>query len=145
VNLVVDQFKEGASARNILLTTKLGAGNVTVAASHRDLTEIIRKLVDNAIKFSKGDGGQVVVSTRREGEFWVLEVADNGIGIRQDALPWIFSAFRQVDRDKMEQQGSGVGLAIVQGLTNIYRGQLGVKSTPGKGSIFTVRLPLTAV
>jgi two-component system sensor histidine kinase/response regulator len=145
VNLVVDQFKEGASARNISLITKLAASNVTVAASHRDLTEIIRKLVDNAIKFSKGDGGQVVVSTRREGEFWVLEVADNGIGIRQEALPWIFSAFRQVDRDKMEQQGAGIGLAIVQGLTNAHRGQLGVKSAPGKGSIFTVRLPLAAV
>jgi two-component system, sensor histidine kinase and response regulator len=142
VDLVVEQFKDQAVDRNVSLILKLGAAGVTAAVSHRDLTEIIRKLVDNAIKFSKSGGGKVVVSTRREQHFWVLEVADNGIGICQEAVPLIFEAFRQVDRDKMEQQGAGVGLAIVRGLTDVYKGRLEVKSTPGKGSVFTVRLPL---
>jgi two-component system sensor histidine kinase/response regulator len=144
VELVVNQFESQASFRTVELITRLGAAGVTVAVSNRDLTEIIRKLVDNAIKFCKQEGGQVIVSTRQEGISWVLEVADNGIGIRQEALPWIFDAFRQVDRDKMEQQGAGIGLAIVRGLIDVYGGRLEVKSAPSKGSIFSVRLPLTA-
>jgi two-component system sensor histidine kinase/response regulator len=145
VNLVMDQFMEQAADRNVSLIVKLGAAGATVAASHRDVSEIARKLVDNAIKFSKGEGGRVVVSTRLEGRFWVLEVADDGIGIRQEALPWIFDAFRQVDRDRREQQGVGIGLAIVRGLTETYQGHVEVESTLNEGSIFTVRLPLARI
>jgi two-component system sensor histidine kinase/response regulator len=144
VELVVNQFESQASFRKVELITRLGAAGVTIAVSNRDLTEIIRKLVDNAIKFCKQQGGQVMVSTRQEGISWVLEVVDNGIGIRQEALPWIFDAFRQVDRDKMEQQGAGVGLAIVRGLIDAYGGRLGVKSAPSTGSVFSVQLPLAA-
>jgi two-component system sensor histidine kinase/response regulator len=142
VESVVEQFWEIAAQRQISLTTHLAAENVIAIISQRDLVEIVRKLVDNAIKFSKSNGGQVVVSTHCEDEFWVLEVADNGVGIRQESLPWIFAAFRQIDREKMEQQGAGVGLAIVQGLAEVYKGRLGVQSEPGKGSLFTVRLPM---
>jgi signal transduction histidine kinase len=99
--------------------------------------------VDNAVKFSKDKGGNVMLTTRREGDSWVLEVSDNGIGIRKDALPWVFEAFRQVDRDQMEQQGAGVGLTIVRRLTELYGGSVSVESAPGKGSIFTVHLPLS--
>jgi signal transduction histidine kinase len=98
--------------------------------------------VDNAIRFSKKDGGQAMLITRQDKDFWVLQVADNGIGIRRDALPHLFSAFRQVDRDKMEQQGAGLGLAIVRGLAESFGGQVEVESEPGRGSRFTVRLPL---
>jgi two-component system, sensor histidine kinase and response regulator len=142
VELVVDQFKERAAQQNVELIVRLDAAGVTVAASHRHITEIIRKLIDNAVKFSKREGGQVVVSTHVEKKVWVLQVADNGIGIRQEALSWIFDAFRQVDRDRMEQQGSGIGLAIVRGLVEAYGGYLEVKSVLDQGSVFTVRLPL---
>ncbi len=142
VSMVVEEFESQANARQVKLTTNLGAGSAAVEISHRALSEIVRKLVDNAIKFSQSQEGQIVVNTGQEEGSWVLQVADNGIGIRQEALPWIFDAFRQVDRDKMEQQGAGVGLAIVRGLCEVYGGGVAVKSAPGKGTIFTARLPL---
>jgi two-component system sensor histidine kinase/response regulator len=141
---VLERFESLASARNIRLTLHAGAPGALVALGAHDLTEIVRRLIDNAIKFSKEKNGKVVLSTRQEEGLWILDVADTGIGIPQDALSWIFEAFRQVDRAKMEQQGAGLGLAIVRGLTEHFKGHLTVESELGKGSIFTVRLPLSA-
>lgn len=139
---VVKQLEGQASARKVSLALHLGASGSAVAINEVHLTEVARHLVDNAIKFSKTEGGQVILTTRQEGASWVLEIADDGVGIRQEALPWVFEAFRQVDRAKMEQQGAGLGLAIVCGLAEVYGGQVAVESRLARGSRFTVRLPL---
>jgi signal transduction histidine kinase len=142
VRPVVVQYERQAAARNVSLHIDLGARGTVIAAGQRDLEEMVRRLVDNAIKFSKSQGGPVSVTTRRDGDFWVLDVADRGIGIRQEALSWIFDAFRQIDRGQMEQQGTGIGLTIVRGLAEVYGGRVDVESQPGVGSTFTVWLPL---
>ncbi len=142
VSLEVERFEEKAARRRVRMTTQLETPGLTVAVGRQALLNILRKLLDNAIKFSNKEGGQVWVSTQQEQGDWVLEVADNGLGIRQEALPWIFDPFRQVDRDEMEQQGAGVGLAIVRGLVDTFGGRVQVKSVFGEGSVFTVRLPL---
>lgn len=142
VQQVVQKAQSRASARNVSLEVNRAARDLQVAIEAQHLAEIVRRLTDNAIRFSKSDGGRVVVTTRHEKGSWVLSIADSGIGIPQEALPRIFEAFHQVDRAKMEQQGAGVGLAIVQGLAEVYGGQVGVTSTLGKGSTFTVWLPL---
>ena len=85
-----------------------------------------------------------MVSTNQEQGFWVLNVADDGIGIREEAHSWIFEAFQQVDRSRMEQQGTGVGLTIVKGLVEIYGGRISLESTPGAGSTFSVWLPIAS-
>ncbi|MFN2183642.1 MAG: response regulator [Anaerolineae bacterium] len=141
---VAEQAEGRASARKVTLTVECTAPDVTVRISREHLGEIISRLLDNAIKFSKRDGGQVTLSTRREGGFWVLGVADEGIGIREEAHAWLFEAFQQVDRSQMEQQGTGVGLTIVKGLVEAYGGQIGLESTPGIGSTFSVWLPIGA-
>jgi two-component system heavy metal sensor histidine kinase CusS len=82
------------------------------------------------------------LTTQLDTEFWTLAVADNGVGIRREALPWIFEAFRQADRDKMEQQGAGLGLAVVRALAGVHGGRVEVVSELGKGSRFTVYLPV---
>jgi two-component system sensor histidine kinase/response regulator len=142
VHHIVVQYERQAAARNVSLLTDLGARGAVIAAGQRDLEEMVRRLVDNAIKFSKSQGGPVSATTRRDEGFWLLEVADRGIGIRQEALSWIFDAFRQVDRGQMEQQGTGIGLNIVRGLAEAYGGRVGVESQPGVGSTFSVWLPL---
>jgi signal transduction histidine kinase len=139
---ILAQYERQAAARNVSLVTDLGARGLVVAVGQADLKEMVHRLVDNAIKFSKSQGGLVSATTRRDGDFWMLEVADHGIGIRQEALSWIFDAFRQVDRGHMEQQGTGVGLTIVRGLAEAYGGRVGVESQPGVGSTFSVWLPL---
>jgi two-component system sensor histidine kinase/response regulator len=142
VDQVRVQFASRASARKVALTFHAGAPAVSVAMDEELLAEMVRRLVDNACKFSKEAGGQVILATRQEQGFWLLEVADDGIGIRDEVLDSIFDAFYQADRDKMEQQGAGLGLAIVRGLAELYGGHATVVSKLGRGSIFTVRLPL---
>ncbi|MFN2217896.1 MAG: response regulator [Anaerolineae bacterium] len=141
---VAEQAAGRASARKVTLTVECTAPDVTVRISREHLGEIISRLLDNAIKFSKRDGGQVTLSTRREEGFWVLRVADEGIGIREEAHAWLFEAFQQVDRSQMEQQGTGVGLTIVKGLVEAYGGRIGLESAPGIGSTFSVWLPIGA-
>ena len=141
---IIDAFESQAAAKNVSLFLKGGAPGATIATNRQSFAEIIRRLVENAIKFSKKEGGQAVLTTHQDGDFWVLDVVDDGIGIRSDALHLVFDTFRQVDRDKMEQQGCGLGLAVVRGLTELYGGRVAVESEPNKGSRFTVWLPLAA-
>lgn len=144
VQAVAAQAKGRAYARNVALIVECTVPDVTVRISREHLGEIVSRLLDNAIKFSKRDGGQVTLSTRLEHDCWVLSVADEGIGIREEAHAWLFEAFQQVDRSRMEQQGTGVGLTIVKGLAEAYGGRIDLESTPGVGSIFSVRLPIGA-
>jgi two-component system sensor histidine kinase/response regulator len=144
VGRVVRRFEDQASTRHVALSVETRALEAAVPIAERLLAEIVSRLVDNACKFSKAEGGGVTVTTRQEGGFWALEVADEGIGIRAEALPWIFEAFRQVDRERMEQQGAGLGLSIVRGLSEVHGGQVMVASEPGEGSRFTVLLPLAS-
>jgi signal transduction histidine kinase len=134
-----------AAGRRVVLLSSEESGAERVAIAQDHLVDITRRLVDNALKFSQSQGGEVRVITRSEGAWWLLQVEDNGIGISADAIAGIFDAFRQVDRARMEQQGSGVGLTIVRGLVQLYGGEVSVASTPGGGSTFTVRLPLVGV
>jgi len=139
---IVAGFGSQAAARNVEIIVRPEPAKLAIGVDPWHLEEIVRRIVDNAIKFSKDQEGKVELVTRREGEYWVLAVADDGIGIPQEALSWIFDAFRQVDREKMEQQGSGIGLTIVRGLAEAYGGRVTVESTLGEGSVFAVYLPL---
>jgi two-component system sensor histidine kinase/response regulator len=145
VRRVAAEAEAKATSKNVVLLVNMGAVRSTVGIDQQDLAEIVERLVDNAIKFSKSAGGQVEITTSRDESLWALTITDQGVGIRPDAHEWIFEAFRQVDRDKMEQQGSGVGLTIVRGLAEAYGGRVMVESTPGQGSTFMVWLPLLRV
>jgi signal transduction histidine kinase len=142
VRLVATQAQAQAADQGVSLVVDCTTPDLTVAISNSHLCEIIRRLVDNAIRFSDSDGGQVKLTTRQEMGYWVLSVTDDGIGIRQEALSSIFDAFYQVDRAQLEQQGAGVGLTIVRGLAEAHHGRIEVESTPGSGSTFAVWLPL---
>jgi signal transduction histidine kinase len=72
-------------------------------------------------------------------------VADEGVGIQPGALAWVFDSFRQVDREKLEQQGAGLGLAIVRGLVEAHNGSVTIESEPAVGTTVTVRLPVVSV
>jgi len=137
-------IRPAAADRQVVLLGHWDSRDAQVAITPHHLLEIVRRLLDNAVKFSRSEGGEVRVSTRREDDWWLLRVEDEGIGISPDVIPGIFDAFHQVDRAQMEQQGSGVGLTIVRGLVQLYGGEVSVESSPGEGSTFTVRLPLVS-
>ncbi|GAM96459.1 sensory box histidine kinase/response regulator [alpha proteobacterium U9-1i] len=110
------------------------------------LGQCVLNLVSNAAKFTS-DGEIAVRATRAaiEGVDWLsIEVADTGIGIAQERQVVLFEPFMQADASS-SAQGTGLGLAITRQLARLMGGDVSVRSTPSKGSCFTLRLPLVAV
>lgn len=107
------------------------------------MIRVLINLLTNAIKFS-GIGGIVILRTQViEGEGLVLEVIDNGIGIREEALGRVFEQFWQVDSSSARAvQGSGLGLAICRSIVERHGGTISVESEFGVGSCFRVVLPI---
>ncbi len=106
------------------------------------LTKVAVNLLSNAIKFTQQ--GHVILRLRRAADdLWQIEVEDSGIGIPPHAREYIFDEFRQVDQSsKRLYGGTGLGLAIVQKLARLMGGTVAVQSEVGRGSTFTVTLPL---
>jgi signal transduction histidine kinase len=111
------------------------------------LHQLTLNLIDNAIKYTPV-GGEVRVSLHHEAANGgpsgtaVLEIEDTGIGISASDLPHIFDRFYRVDKARSRSHGgSGLGLAICRWIVEAHNGTIGVRSSPGKGSRFTVRLP----
>ena len=108
------------------------------------LGQILHNLLSNAIKFTPR-GGKIDIQLLCKGKkVWMLEVADNGKGIPPEAKKYIFESFRQVDgsRTREEHTGSGLGLSIVNHLVRLMGGEIKLESEIGKGSTFTILLPL---
>ena len=106
------------------------------------LKQVVLNLLSNAAKFT--DDGVITLSATRAGGRLRLAVSDTGIGIPPEALPYIFEEFRQVDMSSTRRHGgTGLGLAIVRRLTRLLGGEVTAESELGKGSTFTVTLPLT--
>lgn len=103
---------------------------------------IVEKLLHNAVKFSKPEGGQVTIRVRRADGKVRFQVIDQGIGIPREEQERIFDRFYQLTRAGLERQGAGLGLAVARGLAELYGGTIEVQSQVDVGSTFTVTLPL---
>ncbi|MEP7286394.1 MAG: ATP-binding protein [Chloroflexota bacterium] len=113
----------------------------TVYGDEEAISKVILNLLGNAIKFT--EHGQVALTVDRTDSLWGITVEDSGIGIPPHAREFIFEEFRQVDQtSKRKYGGTGLGLAIVQKYTRAMGGTVQVKSELGKGSTFSVSLPL---
>jgi PAS domain S-box-containing protein len=107
------------------------------------LQQILINLEGNAIKFTKN--GEVSVSLKRPAPaFWSIEVRDTGAGIPKDEQQNIFEPFRQVSNSiTRENRGSGLGLAITKQIVELMGGEISLESQVGRGSLFTITLPIT--
>lgn len=112
-----------------------------VQGSARDLSLLVRNLLDNAIRYTRA-GGSVNVTVSAEGNEVVLSVEDSGVGIPSKDIPRVFERFYRVDRARSrETGGTGLGLAIVRHVAENHGGTVTVRSELGRGSAFDVRLP----
>jgi signal transduction histidine kinase len=114
---------------------------LVVRADPGQIRQLVFILVDNAIKYTP-NGRSVRLSLADAGDGWAeLRVADSGIGIAPADLPHVFDRFYRADHARVrDEQGSGLGLAIAKWIVAAHGGTIGVSSTPGEGSTFTVRL-----
>ncbi len=106
------------------------------------IIQVITNLVSNSVKFTP-ENGQVSVCARKQDEDLVIQVRDTGMGIPKEALPKIFDQFYQVHRPAQQIKGTGLGLAIVKKIATMHGGRIEVESEVGKGTTFTVFLPLS--
>lgn len=112
-----------------------------VIAGARDMTEMLQNLIGNAIKYHRpGIAPKVQVSSQRLDISWIISVADNGIGVPDDAKEQIFLPFIRLHGP--EVSGNGIGLAVCRKIAEKYRGRIWVESAPEFGSIFRFALPV---
>lgn len=141
INQVSKRLKPLADSRRIIIKQQLRALQVVSDEAHLD--KIIGILLDNAIKYSP-EGKAVTITTSIQGSNGQLIIADEGVGIKGVDLPHIFERFYRADtaRSKEKIAGHGLGLSIAKKLTEQLGGEIVVESEAGKGSTFTITLPL---
>jgi signal transduction histidine kinase len=116
---------------------------VVLAVDHHRIREMLLNMVTNAIKYTP-QGGTVSLSLTEDDESVILSVRDSGIGIAPGDLPHIFERFWRADQARTrtgERTGVGLGLSITKWIVEAHGGSISVHSRPGRGSIFTARLP----
>ena len=133
------QVKAGEKRIRVALSCEAGiAGPI----NPRLLEQAVVNLIDNAVKYSEERGEVLVAAQSVPGELRIV-VTDHGCGIEPDHLPRLFERFYRVDKARSRQMGgTGLGLAIVKHIAQAHRGRVSVESEPGKGSRFTIHLPL---
>lgn len=139
------RMRADAQAAGVHLDVDLGNDDVVLTGSDSDLTLLVHNLVDNAIRYT-GGGGSITVRLRRCDAGTELKIADTGVGIPAADLARVFERFYRVDVARARMTGgTGLGLAIVRNVAQAHGGDVDVVSSLGRGSTFTVRLPMPAM
>lgn len=138
---VLDERRPDAATREVRLTLRDECGPALYRGNSFMLERALSNLIDNAIKYG-GQGKEVRLRVAREAGLLLLEVSDEGTGIPAAHLPRLFERFYRVDRGRSrELGGTGLGLAIVKHVAIAHGGEATVASEPGRGAVFTLRLP----
>jgi len=138
----VEAFASSFNDRGVAVDMAVPAGLPSVAVDPDRLRQILQNLVDNALRYTPR-GGRVRIAVDAEHGGIQLTVADTGQGISGGDLLHIFESFYRADPSRARHSGgAGLGLAMVRSLVEAHHGHVTVESTPGVGSIFTVRLPI---
>lgn len=114
---------------------------VKIEADELRIEQVVTNLIDNALKYT--DKGSIAVTLKPDGGYAVMTVHDTGIGIPKEAIPRLFERFYRVDKARSRDTGgTGLGLSIVERIVSMHGGFIHVESVVGRGSTFTVRLPV---
>lgn len=138
----IEKLRPLAQARDIKL--KVGKiPDVEVRVDEGQMERVVQNLLSNAVKYS--DKGQTVkIGAKKKGKRFILYVRDNGIGISKESLPYVFDQFYTEDKARSSGNSQGVGLYVVREIMKDHGGEVYVKSKKGKGSTFSIVLPLEA-
>ena len=138
----VERMSPAAQAAGVELRLDLGQ-LPPIAADADRLSRVVMNLVDNAVKHTQ-EGGWVEVSAAANGQWIMVSVRDNGVGLQADQIDRIFERFYQVDaaRARGDEIGAGLGLAISQEIIRAHGGSIFAESQPGFGSRFYFKIPV---
>lgn len=142
IDNVYNLMKNTAENKNISLSI-VENSPIKLLGDKDRFKQMLINLVDNAIKYSENNDG-VYISSSIEKDTYILYVEDTGLGISQEHVKRLFERFYRVDKARSRAKGgTGLGLAIVKHIVLNFRGTIEVKSEPGKGSKFIIKLPLS--
>jgi signal transduction histidine kinase len=127
-------------AREKQLELKVLPCSIPVSSDRRLLRRLLRNLVSNAVKYTPSHG-RVLVGARRRREGLRLEVWDTGVGIPEDQQTIVFQEFTRLESTQQTAAGLGLGLSIVERLGRVLDHRVGLRSSPGRGSVFSVEIP----
>ncbi len=139
---VLDEFQAQAQSKQVALTFE-GDDGQTAWCDEQRLVQVLRALIDNAIKYSPA-GSSVRLTSALEDQDAVLVVTDDGPGISRSELPHVFERFHRGREERSTTTGAGLGLSIAHELTEMMGGTISAESPAGGGARFTVRLPRAA-
>jgi two-component system sensor histidine kinase/response regulator len=129
-----------AQENGITIETKDMPSNCVIIGDKELIKEVFINLINNAIKYNRA-GGSVTIRSKQDGNYWVTDIIDTGIGISENEILNITEEFYRV-RKKGSKSGAGLGLAVVKKILDIHNGKLGMISKLNEGSTFSVYLPL---
>ena len=139
VSLAIDSLSEIIKERNVIVKVRFLP---TVYCSPTQMEQLFINLIENGIKYTRPDLiPSIDINATRYKEFWKIDVSDNGIGFDEAYLKKIFEVFQRLHSSD-EYSGTGIGLAICKRIVENHRGAITAKSTLGKGSVFSINLPV---
>ena len=115
--------------------------DVRLKGDELKLRRMLLNVVENGIKYSHVGGKVSVSSYVNDGYAWI-DVKDDGIGISEEDIKYVFDRFYRADRSRKRESGSGLGLSISRWIAGAHKGSIEVKSQPAQGSVFTIKLPI---
>ncbi len=142
IKCTAESYQVQIQQLNGKLTLVEAADKCSVHADKEQFQIVISNLIDNAIKYCDKEP-EVIVHTLNKGNFIIVEIEDNGIGIKAEHEKQIFEKYYRVPTGDLHNvKGFGIGLSTVKAIIDSLNGEIHVQSNPGKGSKFTIKLPL---
>ena len=141
---MVDNFALQLESKNGKVEMQLNAQNDLIAADEVHLSNLVNNLVDNAVKYAKDNIPPLIrLSTQSNNKKFIMRIEDNGIGMSRDTVKRIFERFYRAHTGNVHNvKGFGLGLSYVKTMVEAHDGDIKAESTLGKGSTFTIELPL---
>ena len=142
IKSIAESFQLIVNERNGRLITEFNATKYNFRVDEFHLSNALINLLDNANKYSP-ETPEIKLSTRNEGNWYVIEISDKGMGMESQNKNKIFEKFFREETGNIHNvKGQGLGLSYVKKIVEIHKGQILVDSNKGKGSTFTIKLPM---
>ncbi|SHH52244.1 two-component system histidine kinase PnpS [Tepidibacter thalassicus] len=141
VNKLEISFKE----KNHTLNLGLNDENIIINGDKYKIEQVLQNILTNAIKYTP-ENGIISIDVKKQKEYVIISISDNGIGIPKEAIPRIFERFYRVDKARSRDMGgTGLGLSIAKHIIEEHKGDISVESELGKGTTFKIKLPVNLI
>ncbi|MBI1938031.1 MAG: HAMP domain-containing histidine kinase [Ignavibacteriales bacterium] len=145
IKISVEKFEEVLKQRSGKIILEGIPSNISLPGDKFHLTNIIGNLIDNAVKYNERSP-EIAISVMNEQSKAVVKISDNGMGIAKENIGKIFDTFYRVPTGNIHNvRGNGIGLSYAKKIIEAHGGNISVQSTIGKGSVFTITLPVKAI